>query len=154
MSDDAIFEEGAESPLRLQALDAEDLKIISALVQDAILPASEMRYERKRRSFAMLINRFRWEEQRSRTAERVRSLMLIDDVLAVASQGVPRGDPDLVLSVLALEFEPGEDGTGAVSIILAGDGEIRIEVECLSVMLRDVTRPYRAISGQSPRHDT
>lgn len=154
MSDDATFEEGAEAPLRLQALDAEDLKVISALVQDAILPASEMRYERKRRRFAMLINRFRWEEQRDATAERVRTLLLIDDVLAVASQGVPRGDPDLVLSVLALEFEPGEDGAGAVSIILAGDGEIRLQVECLSVMLRDVTRPYRAISGQTPRHET
>ncbi len=152
MSGDATFEEGAEAPLRLQALDAEDLKVISALVQDAILPASEIRYERKRRRFAMLINRFRWEEQRDATAERVRTLLLIDDVLAVASQGVPRGDPDLVLSVLALEFEPGEDGTGAVSIILAGDGEIRLQVECLSVMLRDVTRPYRAISGQRPSH--
>ncbi len=152
MSGDATFEEGAEAPLRLQALDAEDLKVISALVQDAILPASEMRYERKRRRFAMLINRFRWEEQRDATAERVRTLLLIDDVLAVASQGVPRGDPDLVLSVLALEFDPGEDGTGAVSIILAGDGEIRLQVECLSVMLRDVTRPYRAISGQRPSH--
>ncbi len=152
MSGDATFEEGAEAPLRLQALDAEDLKVISALVQDAILPASEMRYERKRRRLAMLINRFRWEEQRDATAERVRTLLLIDDVLAVASQGVPRGDPDLVLSVLALEFDPGEDGTGAVSIILAGDGEIRLQVECLSVMLRDVTRPYRAISGQRPSH--
>lgn len=153
MSDDATFEDGAEAPLRLQALDAEDLKVISALVQDAILPASEMRYDRKRRRFAMLVNRFRWEEQRSPAAERVRTLLLIDDVLAVASQGVPRDDPDLVLSVLALEFETGEDGAGAISIILAGDGEIRVQVECLSVMLRDVTRPYRAISGQTPRHE-
>ncbi len=62
MVDDARFEDGGEQPLRLKALDAEDLSVMAALVQDAVFPAAEMRFDRKARRFALLINRFRWED--------------------------------------------------------------------------------------------
>ncbi len=153
---DASFEDGAEAPLRLQARDSEDLKVISALVQDAVFPATEMAWDRRRRRFALLVNRFRWEDgtraARAGDFERVQSLLVVSDVLGVASQGIDRNDPDLVLSVLTLDFLPGEDGAGHVSLTLAGDGEIRLAVECLDVALRDVTRPYRAPSGRAPSH--
>lgn len=153
---DARFEDGADKPLRVQALDTDDLKILSALVQDAVLPVSEMAWDRKKRRFAMLLNRFRWEDHaRADIAgdhERVQSLLVVSDVMGVASQGFSRHDTDLVLSILSIGFEAGEDGSGHVSVILAGDGEIRLSVECLDVALSDVTRPYRAPSGKAPHH--
>ena len=153
---DARFEDGAERPIRLQALDRDDLKILSALVQDAVFPITEMTWDAKKRRFAMLLNRFRWEDQaRAQTSgdvERVQSILVISDVLAVASSGFDRADKDLVLSVLLVEFHPAEDGAGHVSIILAGDGEIRLSVECLDVALSDVTRPYKAPSRKVPTH--
>ena len=154
---DARFEDGDEAPLRLIARDAEDLPVLSALVQDAVFPAGEMRFDRPSRRFALLLNRFRWEdraraERQGRSFERVRSLLVVGDVLSVASTGIDRGDPDLVLSLLALEFAPGEDGTGTLTLWLAGDGAVRIAVECLDVGLRDVTRPYVAPSGRAPDH--
>lgn len=156
MTEDARFEDGGEAPLNLGALDAEDLKVIATLAQDAIFPASEMKWQPKARRFAILLNRFRWEDQaRDRHgAERVRSLLVIDEVLGVASQGVPHRDADTILSLLSVDFEPGEDGAGHVLLTLAGDGAIRLQVEALEVTLKDVTRPYRAISGQVPDHDT
>lgn len=158
MSGDAGFHDGAEAPLRLVARDAEDLQVISALVQDAVLPAAEMAWDRRARRFAMLLNRFRWEdreaaERRGRPFERVRAVLSIGDVRNVASQGIDRGDPDLVLSLLAVGFEPGEDGTGRLVLTLAGDGAVAVDVECLDVTLADVTRPYAAPSGQAPGHD-
>ena len=60
----------------------------------------------------------------------------------------------LVLSLLSISFEPAEDGAGHVLLTLAGDGAIRLSVEALEVTLRDVTRPYRAPSGQAPDHGT
>ena len=66
--------------------------------------------------------------------------------------GFDQSDKDLVLSVLSIAFEPGEDSAGQVLITLAGDGAIRVEVETLEVTLRDVTRPYRAPSGKRPSH--
>ncbi|TCM84754.1 DUF2948 family protein [Rhodovulum steppense] len=155
--DDARFADGTERPLRLLALAPEDLQVISALVQDAVLPATEMRWDRRGRRLAMLLNRFRWEnreaaERRGRPYERVQSVLSIEDVRSVASQGVERTDPDLVLSFLSIGFEPGEDGAGRVLLTLAGDGAVAVEVECLEVSLYDVTRPYEAPSGKAPDH--
>ncbi|UWQ49353.1 DUF2948 family protein [Leisingera caerulea] len=154
---DASFEDGREVPLNLGALEEEDLKVISSLVQDAVFPATEMSWRASQRRFALLLNRFRWEdrdaaERRGRAYERVQSLLVVDNVLRVASQGVDRKDKDLVLSLLAVSFEPGEDGAGHVLLTLAGDGAIRLSVEALEVSLRDVTRPYRAPSGKAPDH--
>ena len=59
----------------------------------------------------------------------------------------------LLYSLLSIGFEAGEDGTGRVEMVLAGDGAIAVEVEALEVILRDVTRPYAAPSGKVPGHE-
>jgi len=155
MSDDATFEEGREMPLNLGAFDPDDLKVISALAQDAVFPITEMRWQARRHRFALLINRFRWEDAgRDRHGpERAQALLVVENVLGVASLGLDRTDADTVLSLLSVTFEPGEEGTGHLILTLAGDGAIRLEIEALEVRLRDVTRPYRAPSGKEPSHD-
>lgn len=154
---DAKFQDGGEAPLRLMAADDADLQVMSSLLQDAILPVSELKWDRAQRRLAMLVNRFRWEdraaaERAGRAGERVQSLLVIDDVTAVASQGVDPKDRDTILSLLTVAFEPGEDAQGAVILTLSGDGAIRADVECLNIQLRDVTRPYVAPSGKIPAH--
>ena len=158
MSEDARFEDGAEKALRLSAEDPQDLEILAALVQDAVLPASEMSWDRQRRRFACLINRFRWEdkamgERLGRPPERVQSMLVIEDVLVLKQQGLARDDlADAVLSLLTLSFEAGEDGTGRLVLTLAGDGAIAVDVETINVTLQDVTRPYLAPSKKTPSH--
>jgi hypothetical protein len=157
MAEDARFEDGDERPLRLKALDEGDLAVISALVQDAVFPVTEMRFDRRRRRFALLLNRFRWEdatpaERRGRAFERVQAVLAIEDVTHVATQGLDRRDRDTILSLLAVGFEPGEDGTGRVILTLAGDGAVAVDVEALEVTLQDVTRPYIAPSKARPTH--
>jgi hypothetical protein len=151
MTEDARFEDADEGPVALRALDAEDLKVIAALVQDAVFPASEMTWDRRKRRFAVLLNRFRWELGTGRP-ERVRSLLVIEDAARVSSQGFAREQGDLVLSLLTLDWEAGEDGTGRVTLVLAGDGAVAVDVEALEVTLRDVTKPYVAPSGRAPGH--
>lgn len=154
---DARFEDGAERSLNLLARDAEDLAVLSALVQDAVFPATEMKWDRKARKFALLINRFRWEdraaaEAQRRPYERAQAVLLIADAGAVRTQGLDRRDSDTILSLMSLSWTPGEDGMGTVTLTLAGDGAIAVDVEALDVSLRDVTRPYRAPSGKAPGH--
>ena len=154
---DARFEDATEAPLHLVARDAEDLAVLSALVQDAVFPITEMRWQAGRRRFGLLINRFRWEdrdaaERAGRRFERVQSLLVVDEALSVRTQGIDRQDRDMVLSRLSVTFEPGPDGTGRVILTLAGDGALALEVEALEVTLKDVTRPYAAPSGHAPGH--
>lgn len=154
---DARFEDGGERPIRLRAFDADDLAVISALVQDAVFPVTEVRWQRSKRRLALLINRFRWEdapvaERRGRDWERVQSVLAVEDVTQVATMGVDRSEADTVLSLLSVAFEPGEDGTGRVVLTLAGDGAIAADVEALEVTLQDVTRPYIAPSKARPSH--
>ena len=154
---DARFQDGGEEPLRLVAQDAEDLKVISTLLQDAVLPVTELALDARRRRFALLLNRFRWEdraeaERAGRAYERVRSLLVVEDVRKVQTMGFDRADQELVLSLLSMSFDPAEDGAGRLTLTLAGDGAIALEVEALDVRLDDVTRPYRAPSGKVPNH--
>ena len=157
MTRDARFEEGGERPLRLKAQDADDLSVISALVQDSVFTRADARWLRAERRFAILLNRFRWEdlplaERTGRSFERVRTILSIEDTLRVQASGLEEADDDTVLSILSLTWEPGADTAGTVELVLAGDGAIRLQVEALEVILRDVTRPYRAPSGNVPRH--
>lgn len=154
---DARFEDGGEGPLTLRAETPEDLAVIAALVQDAVLTLGDVAWDAKTRRLAFLINRFRWEdkaaaEAEKRPYERVRALLVLSDVTRVASQGIDRDDRETVISALDLTWTAGEDGTGELVLLLAGDGAISVSAECLSVDLRDVSRPYRAVSGAAPHH--
>ena len=168
---DARFEDADERPLRLLARDSDDLRVISALVQDAVLTGADLGYQRRTRRFSLLINRFRWEIQSGepatdRPAERVRSLLVFNDVLRVRQQGLEARDPDTVLSLLAIDFTPAQaqasddDATGTdpaatpgrVTLVFAGDGAVALDIDCIEVHLGDVTRPYNAPSRLVPEH--
>ena len=155
---DARFEDGAEHPLRLIAQDAEGLGILAALLQDAVFPITEMRFAKTRRRFALLLNRFRWEDREAATREkrpyeRVQALLTVENVTAVRTQGIDRGQGDTILSLLDLRYDGPAGGPGTVTLTLAGDGAIELAVEALEISLRDTTRPYRAVSGKAPAHE-
>jgi hypothetical protein len=156
---DARFEDAAERPLRLWAQDLRDLQVISALVQDAVLTGADM--TRRSGRFALLVNRFRWEETgKPHAPERVRAVVSFGDVRAVRHQGALRGE-GAVLSLLAIAFTPdmppedpeGAAGPGRVRLTFAGDGLVELSVDGLDVTLADVTRPFRAPSGKVPSHE-
>lgn len=161
---DARFEDAHERPLRLIAQDADDLKVLSALVQDAVLTARDLKYSARNRRFSLLLNRFRWEDRTQaqtagRAYERVRAVLDFGDVERVTHQGLDRRDPETVFSLLAVEFvpDPGSEadspaGPGRIVMTFAGDGAIALQVECLQVHLADVTRPYVAPSRRAPDH--
>ena len=154
---DAKFQDGGEGALLLIAQNAEDVAVISALVQDAVLSINDLRYDRPRRRFALLINRFRWEdkaeaERQNRAYERVRSVLTIEDATAVRSMGIDRNDKEAVLSILSIQWEEKAEGAGRLTLILAGDGAIALEVEALELRLEDVTKPYYANARKAPVH--
>lgn len=149
---DARFEDAGAPPLRLRAFDADDLSVISALSQDAVFPANEMQYDKRRRRFAVLLNRFRWEDRQTTSPERVQSVLTVEDVENVQTSGLPERSSDVVMSLLSMSFAAGDDGAGRLLLTFAGDGELAMDVEALEVTLTDVTRPYTARAGHRPSH--
>ncbi len=156
--EDARFEDGAvEKPMRLRAETSDDLVVISALVQDAVAQTSDMSWLKRKHRFALLLNRFRWEDREdaaraNRPFERVQSMLTIDGVLSVKGQGVDPTDKDTVLDLLSIAFEAGEDLAGRLMLTFAGDGAIALDVECLDVTLQDMSRPYEARAQRVPSH--
>jgi hypothetical protein len=140
------------SGLKLLAQDAEDVKIISAHLQDAVMRVGDLAYLPKQHRFAALLNRFCWEDcGDNKTGVRVLCGLHFDGVLKVQSQHVRQDDPNAVIDLLAINFTPEQDGAGTIDLMLAGGGRIRLSVECIAATLRDMTEPRPAVSR--PAHD-
>lgn len=126
-------------PLRLLAEDADDLHIISAALQDAIMRPVDIVWERSARRVTLALSRFCWECG----GTRVMAAMQFGDVTAVKSRRLPRG-PETPLELLAMDFEPGEAPGGRVIMMFAGGGDLRIDVECLDAVLTDLSERWPA----------
>lgn len=129
----------------LKAGDAEDLEIISARLQDAVGRLKDFIWLPKERRFAVLLNRFRWEDAKG-PGTRVQAALRFDGVSRVQSSHVKQGAADAVVSLLAIRFTQAGDSDpgGMIELTLAGGGAFRLAVECIDVELTDLTRPWTA----------
>lgn len=134
--------------LRLLAEDAEDLAVIAAALQDAVGKIGDILYEPATRQLTLALNRYRWE---GKGGERVRSAIQLGSVLKVQARKLRRGAKDAVVELLNIAFEPGEAPGGAVVFTFAGGGDLRAEVECLDVVLADVSPPWP--TPRTPKHE-
>lgn len=133
-------------PMRLIALDDEDLKVISAALQDAVTTIGDIRYEAASRRLTVTLNRYRWEAP----GERVRAGLQLGGVMAVQSRRLRREARRAVLELLALTFEPGEAPGGTVVFTFAGGGDLRAQVECVDAALADLSAPWP--TPRTPEH--
>jgi hypothetical protein len=141
-------------PLKLAALDAEDLIVLSAHVQDAILRTADIVWNPLKRRFAIAMNRFAWETEpdgRGREHQRRRAAMHFDRVVAVKSRGFDRALKEAVAELLAVEFVPSEPPAGEVRLVFAGGAEIRLTVECIEAQLADLGAAWQ--TKARPAHD-
>lgn len=135
--------------LRLQALDTEDLAIISAQMQDAVLLAGDMSYDPKRKQFVMLANRFAWDD--ADTPQRRRTGLHFDRVLGVRTLHMSHLEKDEVLSLLSVTFAELDAPSGEVLLTFAEGATIRLTVECLECRMSDLGPAWAAIAV--PHHD-
>ena len=139
--------------LKLLALDAEDLAVISAHIQDSVFKAGDISYSPRARQLSLVVNRFAWESlaEKGRTYERHRAALTFKRVSAVRSLGFDRNDKDQVLSLLAVRFQQKDEGPeGTVELVLSGTGTIALDVECIEVQLADVGGAWE--TERKPRH--
>ena len=166
--------------LKLIALDAEDLAVISAQLQDAVLRVGDLRFEKAHRRFALLANRFNWmkalksedgaggERPAANTGyERRQCALRFERVRGVQTQNIDRGDTRRVLSLLAISFKSAGDDSpdGQVTLMFSAGAAIRLDVEVIECELRDLggawatkARPQHQIAeaddpGGDDQHD-
>ncbi|MDP2258875.1 MAG: DUF2948 family protein [Caulobacter sp.] len=138
------------TPLRLLAEDAEDLAVISAALQDSIGKIGDISFDASARRLTLALNRFRWEAG-GKGGERVRAGLQVGGVLGVKSRKLRRDAKGAVVELLSITFEPGEAPGGAVVFTFSGGGDLRAEVECLDVVLADVSTAWP--TPRTPKHD-
>ena len=137
--------------LKLRAEDAEDLAVISACLQDALVPVRDLAYVPEDRTFLFVANRFRWENGLSPAPgeagfERTLCGITFSEVAAVSYNGFRRTDDGRILSLLAIRPED-----GAVRLEFSGGATIRLEVGRILCLATDLGEPWP--TQWQPRHD-
>ena len=125
-------------PLKFVVLDEEDLEVVSAHVQDAVVKASDVMWRPQENRLVLPLNRFDWESAQAEKPEfhRCRSALRFERVLSCKCRQVP--GKDAVLNLLAVEFSETDAPSGVVTLTFSGGAAIRLEVECLEAELADL----------------
>lgn len=144
-----------DSVLKLFAEDAEDLAVLSAHLQDAILRVGDIIYLPKARRLALTLNRFCWERPAEKldgrdVYRRINCGVHFDGVTAVQAKGIDRANPEGLIYLLAVKFEPGPKG-GTIALEFAGGATLRAKVEGVEASVRDFGAGW--LTESKPRHD-
>ncbi len=142
------------TPLKLCAVDEEDLAVLSAHVQDAVLKVGDMVWLPQEGRFALAMNRFIWEKAadgKRQAFERRRSVLSFDRVSAVRSSRIDRDRPDAVVELLAVSFETADTPAGKVTLVFAGGGAVQLDVEVIEARLADLGTAWA--TSAKPEHD-
>lgn len=128
------------SPLKLSALDADDLAVVSAAVQDSLVAVRDCVHFKDEKRFVLLLNRFCWEADPTVDVAhwRTHSALIFNEVKAVRHQDVPLGEPDRVLDLLSVT----QESDHSVTLRFAAARAIRLEIGRLACHLGDVGEPW------------
>jgi hypothetical protein len=142
------------TPLKLIALDEEDLAVVSSHLQDAVVRVGDMAYLPSQKRFAAVLNRFDWEKSQSGSGKkdyrRRRTALRFDRVFDAKMKNVKPGASERILSLLAVRFEPADAPGGFVTLTFSGEASVRLQVECIEAELRDLGPEWRTRS--KPEH--
>lgn len=128
------------TPLKLIALDKDDLEVVSAHLQDALVKPAEILWRPSERRVVIGLNRFDWEAAHGNASEfRRRSAALrFERVLSCKAHNVEQAERDSVLNLLAVDFRQGDPPAGVVILTFSGGAALRLEVECLEAEFADL----------------
>ncbi len=140
-------------PLRLIALDEEDLAVISAHLQDAVVKVKDMALLPQTKRFAMLAARFDWLGIGSGKKERCATGLHFERVLKAAAKGFDQTAGDRCLNLLSIRFLPGDAPAGQVILTFSAGAAVQLDVECLETQMHDLGPRWTAKAQPGHRFD-
>ena len=126
--------------LKLIAQNDEQLTILSSLAQDSIIKSNEMGYDKKNKRFALLMNRYRHEEE---NPSRIRTAIHFDYVESIKSVGIDKKSKDEILVLLAIRFEIKSKPSGSIFLEFSNNKSISLDVESVEAFLTDMGEPWK-----------
>ena len=139
--------------LKLIAKTTDDLKVISAHLQDSIVSTKDIANLKKNRIFLMQLNRFMWEDVEKgvfRNNKRIRTILKFENVLKVSSKNIKLNDNEIFLDFLAIETKQMPDKTHEMNLIFSGNSVVKVVAEVIEVSLDDQGEPWNTKS--KPKH--
>ena len=139
--------------LKLIARSDEDLRIISAHLQDSIASTRNIASLKKNKIFLMQLNRFMWEDVEKgvfRKNKRIRTILKFDNVLKVSSKNISQNNKDKFLDFLAVESNQMPDDNYELKLTFSGDSIIKVLVEVIEATLDDQGEPWD--TKNKPKH--
>ncbi|CAN7592438.1 DUF2948 family protein [Bosea sp. LjRoot237] len=136
-------------PLKLIALDAEDLSVISAHLQDAVLKRGDIAYLSAEKRFALALRRFDWEGATQGQKRRRLSALHFERVTAARSTKIAAAE-GAVLSLLAVTFTESDGPAGQVTLHFSEGAAIQLDVECIEAQMKDLGPIWEAVA--TPAH--
>ena len=137
--------------LKLVVLDRDDLSVISAHLQDAVLKVGDMAWLPSQHRFALVVNRFDWQSADEDQFRRRRTGLHFDRVLRVRRSKLRVDAPEAVLNLLAVTFDETEAPSGRVTLVFSGGAAVQLDVECLEAQMRDMGPVWETASR--PTHE-
>ena len=139
--------------LKLIAKTEEDLRVVSAHLQDSIASVADIANLKKNKIFLMQLNRFMWEDVEKgvfRKNKRIRTVLKFENILKVASKNVDQNKNDRFLDFLAIETIKMPDKNYEMNLIFSGDVVLKLVAEAIEVTLDDQGSPW--VSKNKPEH--
>src|SRR6202020_2418507 len=126
--------------LKLIALDADDLAVISAHVQDARVQASDILWRQDERRLVIGMSRLDWEQTLAgqTSPRRLIAALRFDRVLSCKSRNIDSRAPETALELVGIEFYPGNTPSGSAVLLFSHGAALRLDVECLECELTDL----------------
>jgi hypothetical protein len=136
-------------PLKLRATSVEEVSVVAACLQDALLPIVDIAYQPQTGRFMFVANRFRWEAGEAEPRERVLCGVVVERVRSAKLKRVDRSDRTTLLSLLTL-VHTADDAGGSLTLVCSADRAIRLDIDAIDLTIEDHGRPWPAMA--TPRH--
>ena len=143
-------------PLKLIALDRDDVEIISTHLQDSVLKVADIRWRPSEKRVVIAVNRFDWEAAQEDGPEyrRRRAVLRFDRVRNCKCRNIDCKNGEGVLNLLAVEFAETDPPAGVVTLLFSGGAALRLEVECLEAELADLGPVWTTACCPIHQHET
>jgi hypothetical protein len=148
-----ILEFDVTDLLKLYAMDADDLQVMSAALEGAITSPGEISYLSTARQLTMTVSRMRWEKPADDEGahSRIRCGVLITDITGIRAKSIPRDTPTLGMELLSIQCQKTDDTSAVLTLIFAEDRTLELTVECVNAALTDSGEAW--VTDKIPTHD-